>query len=86
MVIKIGRNLVFPASINASSVLRPRNFSLLVKSTIKIPFLATKPSIIIIPRPVNKLKLDFANANANKAPIIATGIENKTTNGYTNES
>ena len=46
-------------------------------------FFTTNPINIIKPSKANKLKLLNDKFSAKNAPITATGIENKTTNGYT---
>ncbi|MNE09444.1 hypothetical protein D3C80_1021180 [compost metagenome] len=59
----------------------PSAFFWFAKSTIKIAFFATNPISMIIPSIEKILIGSIANASASKAPMIASGMENKTTNG-----
>ena len=81
VVIRIGRSRVWPASSRASVSSFPSSRFWLVRSTSKMAFLATSPSIIISPRMVKTLSELFVIASANKAPTSATGMENSTTSG-----
>ena len=81
VVITMGLILAFPASIRASKVLIPVSFMALVLSTRRIAFLPTSPISMITPR-IEKILNDFiVKARARRAPTMATGIENSTTNG-----
>ena len=81
VVIKIGLILILTPSINASKTLSPCARIKLVRSTKRIAFLATSPVSIMIPSIVNIFNAFNVKPSANNAPIIASGIENKITNG-----
>src|SRR5690554_1456955 len=83
VVIKIGRNLAWLAWIRAVLTVSPAARLWLVKSTIRMAFLATSPMSIIIPRIVKMLIELLVNAKIIITPIKASGMENKTTNGWT---
>src|SRR5690606_31508148 len=81
VVIKIGRNLCIVPSTMAWYGFMPSLFNWLAKSTINIAFLTTSPISMVIPNIEKILIFDMDNANANKAPMMATATENITTNG-----
>ena len=73
LVIIIGRNLATDASITAGTFLLPANCFLLAKSTIKIPFLVTRPISIIIPICEKIFSVWLNNHNESTAPAMANG-------------
>ena len=75
LVMRIGRNRNFVASIKASFNSIPFALKLFVKSTTRMAFLPSNPTSIIKPRMEKILKDCFASASASKAPIMAKGIE-----------
>ncbi len=86
-VIRIGRTLESPASINARDFRCPLLRRILVKSIRMIPLLTTTPRRIRNPVRVLALKrLLLVNISARKDPMAARGTEKITTKGVTSDS
>ena len=85
-VIKMGRIRSLPASISASVRGTPRSRKISVKSTIKIPFLVTRPMSMTNPNREKMFTVLPVSARPKKAPTRATGNENIIANGDTNDS
>ncbi|MNR09078.1 hypothetical protein D3C85_1252670 [compost metagenome] len=73
LVIKIGRKRETAASLMASGMAMPFSLSWLANSTIKIPFLVTRPMSIMVPIWLKIFQLWPHNQSDKNAPATAIG-------------